>query len=275
MQKIILFVLIPFFLTGCKLSDLRTPEMQTAMNGENAEQKGKQLLEEAYQTHGGPAWDALSTYRAVFKEEFYKLKMVSAFPKGKATVYLDYKASNYDGRLTFADTKKKGEEWGLADWESWSRKPEQGVKWKHSKKIKFWLPTYQYFIQFPMKIREATFIRYAGESNIQGKKYLTVFASWNSDEPQKDMDQYLIHLDPTTKRVEIIEYTIRGAGGWLRGACIYDTYLEVGNIIVPGVMKVLGLKADLEKPKEFHQMEVAEFLPNYVHEKQLSHPFDE
>ncbi len=257
MRKILLgLIALPLLLTSCKLSDLRMAEIKEAIHAPGSEEKGKALMKKMYVAHGGDNWDKIQTFEVDFKEEFYKLKFASPLPHGKANLKLAFVAQNYDGRMTFTEGKKAGEEWGMSTWESWTKKPGGEVEFKHSTKIKFWLPTYQYFIQFPFKIREATFIRHGGTRTIAGKNYEVLFASWNTDEPQKKMDQYQIYLNPETKVAEIIEYTIRGAGGWLHGACIYKGYWESNGVKIPKVMSILGPKVDFEDQKLFHQMEV-------------------
>lgn len=243
-------------MSGCKLSDLRTDEIKQNIDARDSERKAKALITKMSKAHGNPTWQAHKTYEIDFKEEFYKLKFAAPFPGGGATVKIAYAEDNYDGRLTFVEGKKAGEEWGLSDWKSWSKKKDGEIKWKHSKKIKFWLPTYQYFIQFPMKIQEADFIRYAGTKNLNGTDCEVLFASWKTDEPQKDLDQYLIYLNAETKRIHALEYTVRGAGSWLHGACLYLDYHELKGMIVPKTMKVLGPKIDWEDQKIFHQMEI-------------------
>ena len=251
-------------LNGCKLSDLRTDNMRNEMLAAGAKQKARTLMQDAYIAHHAAQWEKFETFEVDFQEKFYRLKFASAFPKGEARVKLEFVPDTYDGRLTFMDGKKAGEQWGLTDWASWKRKKGKNIKWKHSKRTKFWLPTYQYFIQFPVKILEANYWRYAGKRTIDGWACDVLFASWNSAEPQRDMDQYLIYVDQKTKLIRALEYTVRGAGGWLRGACIYKNYMEVEGVLVPGVMKVLGPKVELNNQQIFHQMEVKGMRINVV-----------
>lgn len=263
-------IALPLFLTSCKLSDLRTAEIKQEIHATGSAEKGKALMEKMYTAHGGDNWDKIKTFEVDFKEEFYKLKFTAPFPKGKANVKLAYVARNYDGRLTFTEGKHQGDQWGINNWHSWSKESDGEVIFKHSKKIKFWLPTYQYFIQFPVKIREATYVRYAGTRSLMGKDYEVLFASWDTDEPQKKIDQYLIYLDPATKQVQLIEYTIRGAGGWLHGACIFEEYIETNGVLIPRSMPVMGPTVNFEKPKQFHKMQVTEVRVNEVPEDELN-----
>lgn len=265
-------LLLALFLTSCKLSDLRSPEIKTEMAAENSERRARHLLHDMTVAHKNEQWAKYETYEVDFKETFFKLKFAAPFKKGTGNAKIAYVTDSYDSRLTFVDGKQAGEAWGHVDWASWKMKKGGERKWKHDKQVKFWLPTYQYFIQFPMKILEADFIRYAGSKEVDGKKCEVVFVSWKTDEPQKDIDQYLVYLDAETKRIHALEYTVRGAGGWFHGACMYKEYFEVKGVPIPKTMAVLGPKVDFENQKLFHQMEVKGLRFNAVPASDISLP---
>jgi hypothetical protein len=273
MKRTIAFVLPILMLTffsGCKLSDIRTPAMKTAIDNAGSANKAREILQTAILAHGADRWEEFETVSFQFKEQFMKLKFAAPFPKGGANVRLEYIPDSYDGRLTILDGKKKGEQWGLVDFSSWKKKAGKEMVWKHNKRTKFWLSTYQYFIQLPIKILEADYLRYGGQRSINSTSYDIVFASWKTDEPQKEFDQYALYINPESHLIDMVEYTVRGAGGSFRGMCIYENYNEVQGIQIPGVMSVLGPNVDLEKRDVFHRMEVLGTEFNKVTKEELT-----
>lgn len=262
-------ILILVILSGCKMSDIRTPEMKTAIDAAGSANKAREILQSAILAHGADRWEEFQTVSFDFQEQFMKFKFAAPFPGGGAKLKLEYITDSYDGRLTILDGKKKGEQWGLSDFSSWKKKAGKEMVWKHNKKTKFWLPTYQYFIQLPIKILEADYLRYGGKRSIDNTNYDIVFASWKTDEPQKEFDQYAMYINPETELIDLVEYTVRGAGASFRGVCLYENYNQVQGIQIPGVMTVLGPKVDFEKRDVFHRMEVLGTEFNAVKKEEL------
>lgn len=267
---IVPLIVMMAILPGCKLADIRTPEMKTAIDAAGSANKAREILQSAILAHGADRWEEFQTVSFDFQEQFMRLKFAAPFPKGGAKVKLEYVPDSYDGRVTILDGKKKDEQWGLSDFSSWKKKAGKEMVWKHNKKTKFWLPTYQYFIQLPIKILEADYLRYGGRRSIDNINYEIVFASWKTDEPQKDLDQYAMYINPKTNLIDFVEYTVRGGGGWFHGMCIYENYNEAQGIQIPGVMTVLGPKVDLDDRKPFHRMEVLGTEFNAVSKSELT-----
>jgi len=125
--------------------------------------------------------------------------------------------------------------------------------------MKFYLPTYQYFIEFPNRIQEATSIDYLGTKIINGIKSEGIIASWNTVAPQKDLDQYLIWIDAKSKRIIKIEYTIRDKFKFVSSEAYFHDYKDYGGIILPSTMPV---KSNLKKNGYISKVIIKEFNPN-------------
>ena len=115
------------------------------------------------------------------------------------------------------------------------------VVFEKHKDAYFWTPTYQYFIEFPMRIQEANAVSYAGQKEINEKLCEGILASWNTTKPQKKTDQYLIWIDPATNRIEKLEYTIREVMSFVTGAALFKDYKNY-NGILPALSDVRGIK---------------------------------
>lgn len=251
------FLGIALLLTGCKPVDIRTSAAVQAMQAPDAEQRGKTLLAAMAAAHYADKWLDHPTSEIEMSDTYFGFfRLFAPFPGSEAVFHLRYINATYDGTMTLANGKQKGRVWGISDWKTWRRRPGKEKTWKKKKNIWFWVPTYQYFLMFPLKIQEATCVRHAGTQTIQGKPHEVVFASWNSPEPQKDMDQYMIYLDPESKLIRYIWYTVRGQGKPFHAGLIMQGQQEIGGIVLPEKMLVIGPKVDFEDPQKGHLMQV-------------------
>lgn len=250
-------------ITGCvnifKLADLRPDENMASSN----QAKAEQLLEEMGVAHGISNWDNIQTYNVIFKDEFYGFigKQAHPFKEQEMTFSLNYIPKTFNGQLEILTGKEKGTLWGMQWWETYRKDKDGDMSIKKNKDMKFWIPTYQYFIEFPSRIQEATSIDYVGEKTIDGVKTEGIIASWNSTEPQKDVDQYIIWLDAETKRIVKLEYTVRDAYRFVSGAVSFEAYKEFDGIWLPTKLPV---ESNLTKDKLLHTMRISAFNPELI-----------
>lgn len=214
------------------------------------------------EAHGMKHWGNIETYSVLLEDQFFGLigKSAHAYKTDSARLQLDYIPGTFDGRLTILNGKKKDERWGVQSWQTYKKLPGEKLIFKKDKDAQFWVPTYQYFIEFPMRIQKATAFAYAGEQMINGVSCLGIIASWNTIRPQKDIDQYLIWINQENKRIVKLEYTIREQFKFLTGAVYYNNYQNYNGLWLPGNMPV---ESNIKKGL-LHEMRVLEFQPNQV-----------
>ena len=124
---------------------------------------------------------------------------------------------------------------------------------KNDKTIEFWLPTYLYFVEAPLRIFEADVISYAGERTLNGKTYDLVYATWNDAEPQKDLDQYILWIDRETHILRQMQYTVRDKSSWIHATLRYTEYEKNDT----GILFPLEMRVNLlgpNKMKDFHKV---------------------
>ncbi len=131
---------------------------------------------------------------------------------------------------------------------------------------KFWLPTYQYFIEFPARIQQADALAFAGEKDIDGILCQGVLASWGTTAVQRHIDQYLIWINSETKRIEKVEYTIREMYNFIKGAAYYRNYKNFDGILLPTKMPV---ESNLVKNGLLHEMRILDMKWNVVSQEEL------
>ncbi|MCI4669820.1 MAG: hypothetical protein MRZ79_16920 [Bacteroidia bacterium] len=220
------------FLSSCKMADLSNEETKSNTNAQ-----AKAILEAAAKAHGVEKWNSVSTYEVSFKDEFYGAmgNFASPYKGGSVSLRLQYIPKQADAKLTFTEGKSKGEVWGLSQGITYKGDMSSG---KEAKDATFWLPTYQYFIEFPARILEAEIFRLAGKEEINGRPKDMVFVSWKKVEAQKDFDQYIVWVDQESKLISKVAYTIREANNWVTGHAMFEDLKDYGGIIFPTKMPV-------------------------------------
>ena len=262
MQKYLywLMLLTAISFQSCRLVDIRTVEVKENYDSK----KGLEILNEMSEAHALDKWDSISLYSLHIKDEFYGLmgKLGNPFPNniGQFDFYLVPKT--FTSQAVFTDKKWEGNIWGIQSWKTYSNLKGGTIKFhtKNDKTIEFWLPTYQYFIEIPNRIFEADRISYAGERIYKGKAYNLVFASWKSDQPQKEIDQYILWIDKETKILKLIQYTVRDQYRWLNATLVYDSYDDSHGVLIPQKMSI-SLSSPSKK-KNMHEISISNITIN-------------
>ncbi len=256
-------IIIGLALTSC-MSDLRTTAIK---EGKLDEQKGRELLTKVGKAHFIENWKNINTYSVVFQDEFFGInKVISPYKENPTKMQLDYIPASFNGRICFLEGKQKNEIWGMQDWKTYTKENEfSETVFKKDKNIKFWIPTYQYFIEFPALIQDAQVVSYAGEDTFEGKQYHLVMASWKTLNPQKNIDQYLIWINKETHRIEIVQFTIRDSYNFVKGSVYFKEFRELNGVLVPFQMPI---QPDPGK-SQIHEMRIQDFKVNVVDKKEL------
>lgn len=262
---IALIVLIGLGLYFFGTTDLRTGTARTNPDPD----KAKALILEMAKAHKIQNWDSVSTYSVSFLEDMYGMigKSSNPFPEATSQFELSYIPDTYDGRLEFTDGPNKGMIWGLQSWQSYSVRENEAPVFEEDANIIFWLPTYQYFIEFPRRIQSATVLACAGDSVIDGIACDGVMASWNTLEPQRSTDQYLIWIDKASKRIVRLEYTVRDQLNFITGAASFKDYQDFDGMLLPTRLPVESNL--LGEGELLHQMEILDFRKNVLTQAQL------
>ena len=262
--KIIAGIIFILGITGTYLSTMGTSDLrQNLIIKEDSSQKAKALLGKCADAHGQDAWKDITTYRLEIEDHFYPPMGEFSHPFEEDSIHmmLTYVPNTFTGQMHFLSTRRLGRIWGIQGWKSYWINKKGRVKFTNSENIKFWLPTYQYFFEFPFRILNADTLVYAGEKMINENLCEGVLASWNTIDPQRNIDQYLVWINKETKLVEKLEYTIRDAYNFLTGAIYYQDYKYFdGNILLPTRLPV---ESNLLKEGLLHQISLKDFERNY------------
>lgn len=254
--------LITILVVSCT-TDLRT---KVAKNEPDVD-KAKMLVEAMGKAHNIAAWENVETYMVNFEEEFFGRigKAGNPYPDMKTELILSYIPNSFDGQLHFVSGENSNTGWGIQSWKTYNING-QGNTFTKNEDALFWIPTYQYFLEFPLRIQNANAFAYAGTKEINGVKCEGVIASWNTTEPQRKIDQYLIWLNAETKQIYKLEYTIREVSKLMKGAVYYQDYVDYDGIILP---LTLPVESNLVKNGWLHEMRIKGFSKDKVEVSKL------
>jgi len=229
----------------------------------NDQLKAQQLMEDMGIAHGIHMWDSIESYTAVYGEEFYGFLGTQSHPfsEQKMQFSLNYIPKTYNGQLEFLTGEEKGNIWGIQSGQMYMKKKNGEVESIPNKDMKFWIPTYQYFIEFPSRIQETTALEYLGTKVINGVETEGVLASWNTVEPQRDIDQYIIWIDKNSKRIVKVDYTVREMYGFVSGAAYFNNYIDYNGLILPSELPV---ESNLVRKGFLHKMSILNFKADIV-----------
>ena len=211
--------------------------------------------------HGGiENWNAQENVEWVIEDEWIGIGKFLKPWKSNPQKFRQrlYPASDIS-RVKFLDGKIEGDEWGIQHWKTYTVQNGE-LKFETDKNIKFILPTVSYFFELPFRIHEAEYLAYAGEQKIDGEIYQMVLASWQSLEPNKDMDQYLLYINKKSHRLEKAEFTVRDMAKFVIGAVDYKDYKMENGFLIPSSLMIY--RSSLEKKKELHKMSLERVLFN-------------
>ncbi|MDX1406712.1 MAG: hypothetical protein R3330_01230 [Saprospiraceae bacterium] len=232
-----------FLVAGC-IADLRPPELDQMPDVD-----ARGLLEETCRKHGLTVWQEHRTYTVTFRDRFQGLKgwYANSFGENPVELQCAYAVGRFEGEVEFLSGKKKGEIWGFMNDQPYRLLPGGAHMTNENKHIRFWVPTIQYFVEFPLRILEADTIAYAGEATYDGRVYDRIIASWRTLEPQKEIDQYLIWISRESGLIEMIQYSVRDYFKWYRGTAIFEDFENHAGVLIPTSVPVFAKHPDKSK----------------------------
>ncbi len=252
MRLFVSFILMVGLFGSC-LTDLR-PKGKIEGRTRNPEIT---LLKVA-KAHGYQSWSRNRSFQCIVQDSFVGWIGKKSSPFSESVVFLDadYKTGTGNGKLTIVSGEDSSEVWHYNNGLSYkSKEPQLMLTQVEDNNIDFWVPTYAYFIEFPFRILEADALEHLGSKRIGDKRYTKILASWNTVEPQKDIDQYLIYLDEN-QHIAWIEYTIRDQYPFLKGRAVYD-YQKIDGVLVPKQIRIYSNISG--KRNMLHQINISNF----------------
>lgn len=228
-------------LQSCKIADLRTSNIDTTKP--NREQKALTILDKVIEKHGLKALAKAETYSLQATDNWKGIMaMMNPLPKDNELMELRYRPLSFDGQFNYLNSNNKTT-YGIQSLKSYKIDENGNVKFNNKEKITFTLAAIQYFIELPLRLKNAPIVKYAGIKEFEGQSYDLIFATWERIEPHKEHDQYLLYVNRETGYLSFVNYTVRGMYlpmpkniyGSLR---LTDLKENVDGIIYPGTLYI-------------------------------------
>lgn len=251
-MKYLALIVLMFGTMACT-ADIRPDQLKDKLKPDKHDAtRGRALLQQAAQAHGVDTFNKVATYEMTLEDRWVGVmgKMGNPWPEDIVRVKLAYRARSFDGRATFLNTDHKGTVWGMQSWKTYEIRPKQTrPTFTDNDDARFILPAIQYLTEFIFRDHSKNVVSYAGSETLHGTKYERVFITWSSLEPSDKHDQYMIYINPKTKRVEKIFYTVRDFMDMATGAIHFEDMRNVNGVWFPFKQSVTTDVSD--KPSEF------------------------
>ena len=261
------FLAISLLLSSC-MADLRSPMLKKEGLSQSNVDKGRAILQEAWEKQGFNHLAKFKTYAAKGQDRWKGMlgKMGKVWPEAKSSLELKYAIGTFDGRVSFLDGKRKGEQAGLQSWKYYEVDENGTTEFmKRNVRIRFGLAAYQYFFELGDRMMKAPIVSYSGEKEFRGKQYDQVFVSWHKAKAHKQNDQYLLWINKETKMIEFSTYTLRDnylpmpGGRALFGSIEYGDFRNVQGVMIPHLHSIYINNPKKKNSKFLHKMKVSNF----------------
>ncbi|MEM8527882.1 MAG: hypothetical protein AAGG68_24790 [Bacteroidota bacterium] len=210
MMSNILVLLLVLGANACKVADIRTSNLKQQ---ESTSEKGRNVLEASIKAMGYDHLNNYKTYSAksVFEwKPFWSMMPMNALPGNKnKEIEFHFSTNSFDGRVNYFKGRKKGDYHGIQSWQTYQSVDGKPLKFQKDKRRSWGLASYHYMIEAPNRLLNAPIIKYGGTTNMYGKAYDLVFATWGTVEANKKYDQWLLYINKETKFIDLAQLTIR------------------------------------------------------------------
>ena len=219
--------------------------------------RGRALLAEALQAHGGIRWSQTETLDLRLRDQWVGLlgALTNPWPESDITVDLRLRVGTFDARAEFIGDNLAGTVWGMQGWRTYHHNEQGDVVFEDNDDAAFILAAVQYLIELPLRLRSAELVAYAGREQVSGQEYDVVFVTWGQLDAHREADQYKVYLDPATKRIVKAHYTVRDFARFAEGTIHYEDFRLVDGLLIPYRMSVTS-SVDSSPDDYIHRIDV-------------------
>jgi hypothetical protein len=160
------------------------------------------------------------------------------WPENGQQMRMEFLRDSFYGRTTMVGGPADGETWGVQSWKAYAVGSEGDVDFRDHDTTLFYVPTYQYFFEFPFRIANAGIAQSAGTRTLERKHFDLVYATWGNVRPQSDVDQYVVWISRTSGLIEKVQFTVRDKLRWATGTMHFRDFRDVAGLQIPFDMTV-------------------------------------
>ncbi len=250
MRARVWWVFVAAALVGCGTADLR-PDAWTSAPKPAEQERGKALLEELAQAHGGvDAWRAGGHTQFVVRDHwphFITRAAAAPWPESGQRIRFTVRTGEDSSRAEFLEGSGQGEAWGIQQWVTYKVAKGGSPRFEPDSDVWFWLPTVEYFFEAPFRLREGQNVTYLGSETLGDRTFEKVFVTWGGWSLTDEIDQYVVWIDADTRRLGYLQYTVRDFGSSMQGTVAYSGYVDVGGgLLAPGDVRTVDAPGSTE-----------------------------
>lgn len=265
--KLLTIVFLAVTMIGCS-ANLLPKSLKNVEDHRTLEEKGNQLLESAWKAQGFDNLEKYKTFQFTFTDNWQGMMggMGKLWPQKKTRINQKGSFKSFDSQIEFLDGNTKGLVAGIQSWKYYEM--EGGVanfNIKENERYIFGMTAFHYFTELIDRLKDAEFIRYAGEKKFNGKEYSLVYATWKSLKKNKEVDQYVLYLNKETKMLDYVTFTVRDnylkmpGASMFYGSMQFSDYREIDGFKFPFLQTVYLNKPKKNEKKFMHQLKVESF----------------
>jgi hypothetical protein len=230
--------------TACAgLPDLRPEQVLDGVTQAESD-RARALIDRAAELSGGrELLNQHDAFQAVFLDvwtnRFAKALFLEYDPNQRISVYSENPdVSNV--RMTLVNGDRAGEVWGLEDNKVFIER-DGAREFTDDVGTMLYIKNPAALVLIPLRLAWADKVAYTGSITHEGKNYETVFATWETFEPNETFDQWVLWFDPDTGYLAKAHLTVRETGGGpvKEGAIDFAHYKRFGDVVVPTKISAL------------------------------------
>lgn len=262
--------------TAACTADLRPDALIKEGVQPDATARGKAALERVAEAHGGVAALKAARVAEVTMSDAWPNPVLRLFgmpwDDEPQTMRLTWQLGQDNSQLEFLDGDMKGARWGIQQWCTWTAAPGKDPVFAPHEDAWFWLPTLEYFVEAPWRLREAATVAHMGTSERGGKRYERVFFTWGDAAPHDNTDQYIAWIEADTGRLAFLEFTARDVYGFVTGVAVYERYREVEGLLFAGAITIVTDHDDFDGTLHRMDLQTIRLRPDMPQEALVPRP---
>jgi hypothetical protein len=244
MVRFIPLILIAFFpfLPSCKLADIRPKVLENS--GFNPDLKSKALTLISNPIEGklkSGDWKSLKQVQFTIKDVWHS-NTVRFFtpikePEQRMKVFIDFEKNSME--VEMLNGKDKGLYLGIAKSDAYQISPDTGKVFTGDDEVRVYLESLRLYLTLIWNAKNFEILQYAGDAQILGKKYESIYLTSVQVDATPDTDQYVLYLDNESGAVEWIEFTYREIFSWYKGVLKFGYYEDWDGKLFPRRITIL------------------------------------
>lgn len=222
-------------ITACSLTDLRQDLTAPISNGPVQDPRAQEIIDSVLNSYGGrQKWESVKRTSLTYSDAWPGIMFRLGGPWIPNTQQVQHSFWNgtFDSEMKLLNGPEEGLTWKYYQGDAFKIIAGRQIATPDND-VEFYLPTYQYFVEFPYRLTEIPILKYGGDTTFKQLNYHLIFGTWQTVAPNEKFDQYVIWVNKETFFIDYLSYTIRDKGKALSGTMNYSDFRDIDGITIP------------------------------------------